>query len=40
MTGNANIVLTLASIFLILFSIMAIILAAPGAKHPKQHSAK
>jgi len=35
MIGNANIVLTLASIFLILFSIVAIILAAPGAKRPK-----
>jgi hypothetical protein len=40
MTGNANVVLTVASIFLILFSIVAVILAAPGAKHPKQHSPK
>jgi hypothetical protein len=40
MMGNANIVLTVASIFLILFSIVALILAAPGAKRPKQHNSK
>jgi hypothetical protein len=35
MMGNANVVLTVASIFLILFSIVAIVLAAPGAKRTK-----
>lgn len=38
--GNINIVLTVASIFLILFSILAVVLAAPGAKRPKQSSSK
>ncbi len=35
MTLNANTVLTLASIFLILSGIVALIITAPGAKRPK-----
>jgi hypothetical protein len=40
MTLNANTVLILASVFLILFSIVALILAAPGAKRQKHSSLK
>ncbi len=40
MTLTYNIVFTIAGIFLILFSVVTLILTAPGAKRPKQGSAK
>lgn len=40
MTLNANIVLTLASIFLILSGIVVLIITSPSAKHPKHDHLK